>query len=426
MLTVGAVGIATPDTIEPYSSRGPTTDGRDKPDLVAPDCVPTTQYEYFCGTSEAAPFVSGAAALILQADPTLTPTQLAASLKAHATPLGTPIPNDTFGYGRLALGAVPRTPAGLAFATVPQGGSAGTPFDVQPAVQIVDGGGTAVTAGTGSILPVTLALSGGTGSGTLTCTSGLTLAAVAGVASFSGCSISPEGQGYVLTASTPGLPAIQSAPISVWPAGVAPATLTLASSSSVLTWGQGTTLSVHLSSGSPGAALAGRAVVPEVSIDGTTWTALSPLTTDGSGAASLVYRPATNLWYRVSYAGAADLAGAVSGTVRVVVRQIALLRPDSGGRTTTLPAGHRVTFTTTVRPARPELPAPSATYRVYRLVGRSWSLYREIKVTAAATGVATLVWTFGTRGSWAVTSMGNPTPYNANSVWYARQRYDVF
>jgi subtilisin family serine protease len=426
MLTVGAVDVATPSTIEPYSSQGPTTDGRVKPDLVAPDCVPTTQYTYFCGTSQAAPFVSGAAALLLQTDPTLTPAQLAASLRAHTTPLGTPIPNDTFGYGRLSLGAVPRAPAGLAFVAVPQGGSAGMPFEVQPRVQIVDGGGTPVTTGTGSMLPVTLALSGGTGSGTLTCTGGLTVVAVAGVASFSGCSISTEGEGYVLSASTPGLPAVRSAPISVWPAGVAPATLTLASSASVLTWGQGTTLSVHLSSTAPGAALAGRAVVPEVSLDGTTWTALAPLTTDRTGTASLVYRPATNLWYRASYAGAADLAGAESASLRVVVRQIALLRPDSAGTTVSVAAGRRVSFTTTVRPARPELPAPSVTYRVYRLVGRSWSLYREVKVTAAATGVATLVWTFGTRGSWYVTSMGNPTPYNANTVWYARQRYDVF
>ncbi len=51
-------------------------------------------------------------------------------------------------------------------------------------MRIVDSGGTTVTAGTGSTLPVTLALSGGTGSGTLTCTGGPTVAAAAGVASF--------------------------------------------------------------------------------------------------------------------------------------------------------------------------------------------------------------------------------------------------
>lgn len=109
MVSVGAVQAVSPDTIEPYSSRGPTTDGRTKPDLVAADCAGTTVIPSFCGTSQSAPFVSGAAALLLQADPTLTPAGLAQALRGRATPLGSPAPNNTFGWGRLALGAVPTT-----------------------------------------------------------------------------------------------------------------------------------------------------------------------------------------------------------------------------------------------------------------------------------------------------------------------------
>ena len=53
-----------------FSSRGPTGDGRTKPDLIAPgeridSCSLNGYYETMDGTSMAAPHVSGAAALLL-------------------------------------------------------------------------------------------------------------------------------------------------------------------------------------------------------------------------------------------------------------------------------------------------------------------------------------------------------------------------
>ena len=56
-LTVGAVPASTPDILEFFSSRGPTDDGRIKPDLVAPDEV-QTRLETFTGTSAATPSCS--------------------------------------------------------------------------------------------------------------------------------------------------------------------------------------------------------------------------------------------------------------------------------------------------------------------------------------------------------------------------------
>jgi len=105
---VGAVNWAD-DVLEIYSSQGPTTDGRIKPDLAAPSVVDSQSYapEAFDGTSAATPHVAGAAALILQAFPEMTPDELAQLLQDRALDLGDSGPDNAFGAGRLRLGAIP-------------------------------------------------------------------------------------------------------------------------------------------------------------------------------------------------------------------------------------------------------------------------------------------------------------------------------
>ncbi len=107
-LTVGAVHWST-DALEPYSSQGPTNDGRIKPDMVGPSAVKNASYapSIFDGTSAATPHVAGAAALIMQAQPDLSPAQVAELLKSRAVPLGDVVPSNQFGVGRLNLGDLP-------------------------------------------------------------------------------------------------------------------------------------------------------------------------------------------------------------------------------------------------------------------------------------------------------------------------------
>ena len=91
--------------IEDYSSRGPTTDGRIKPDLVAPTGVSTASYrpELYGGTSAAAPHVAGAAALIKSANPSYSRTQLWDALIEATVDIGTRGRDNDSGYGKLVL-----------------------------------------------------------------------------------------------------------------------------------------------------------------------------------------------------------------------------------------------------------------------------------------------------------------------------------
>lgn len=104
-LTVGATGL-TEDKLESYSSQGPTTDNRIKPDISAPtgEIVPGYD-EGFNGTSGAAPMVAGVAALVIQAQPEISEAELKAFLVANVVDLGESGADPQFGAGRLQLPA---------------------------------------------------------------------------------------------------------------------------------------------------------------------------------------------------------------------------------------------------------------------------------------------------------------------------------
>ena len=105
MMTVGAAHWQNVSSIESYSSRGPTPDGRVKPDVVGADCGQTAAGSRpFCGTSQAAPHVAGLAALVRQKFPSYSPVQVVSYLKENAEQrIDDPDPNNTWGHGFIVL-----------------------------------------------------------------------------------------------------------------------------------------------------------------------------------------------------------------------------------------------------------------------------------------------------------------------------------
>jgi serine protease AprX len=89
-----------------FSSRGPTADGRVKPDLFAPGVrILTTKggagYKVASGTSFAAPFVAGVAALMLEANPNLQPARIKALLLKSTEKWAPGAKSNEAGKGRL-------------------------------------------------------------------------------------------------------------------------------------------------------------------------------------------------------------------------------------------------------------------------------------------------------------------------------------
>jgi len=99
VLAVGAYDLRR-ERPELFSSRGPTTDGRVGVDVVAPDRLPAaTRPEGFVGSSAAAPYVGGLAALVLDADPDRSPAAVERLVERTARDVGRPGVDTHTGHG---------------------------------------------------------------------------------------------------------------------------------------------------------------------------------------------------------------------------------------------------------------------------------------------------------------------------------------
>jgi serine protease AprX len=130
-----AVGAAdTAGVVTDWSSRGPTYDGRIKPDVIAEGQITVTvdwrdpnQIAVFSGTSAATPLVAGACALILQKHPDWSPIQVRAALRATASHADDP--DNDHGWGLVDASAASDYVAAIPVAIDVLPGSCENPFN---------------------------------------------------------------------------------------------------------------------------------------------------------------------------------------------------------------------------------------------------------------------------------------------------------
>jgi len=200
-------------------------DNRQKPDFVGPDgtnttffgfpiadsngfwtdnssvagCANNASYPNYFGTSAATPHAAGAAALIVQANPTLTPAEIIRAMQTTAAAMHSPSPDASTGYGFLQVGmALDALPAGppmisVSPTSITLGQSANLTWDGINATSCTGSGALSTSATSGS-MNVTPAATG-TQTYTLSCSNAQNTQAVANSAVLTVSAAVPTGGG---------------------------------------------------------------------------------------------------------------------------------------------------------------------------------------------------------------------------------------
>jgi hypothetical protein len=322
---------------------------------------------------------------------------------------------------------VPAAPHHAAFTVQPGNGVAGSPLSTQPKVAIQDLYNN-LTSSTASVSLVLVAPASSAGA-LLTCTSGTTLAAVAGIVTYAGCQVDRAGNAYSMQASAPGLATGGSAAFDVTggpspspspstspgpspsPAPPVGTALVIAASATSLSYPTPLTLSIAFAG-----AGTGRLVTVQERVAGATdWVQIGTITTEGAGTGSYSYVPKRTAEYRAVWAGAPDLAATTSASVSASVRFRVVVTPLAA-RTVT--RGTSLSWTATVGPPTAGV---SVEFRVYQRTRSGWVLVATAPRTTPASGAVKYTRRMNVPGRWYVQAVALAGPANLGAV--ASKRY---
>jgi hypothetical protein len=195
----------SPILFDPTGTRLTAPAMRTKPNFVGPDrgndtflgfllpatddtstvtaCANNSSYPNFAGTSAATPHAAGIAALMLQANSSLTPAQIYRALQSTALPMGSTTPNFNSGYGFIqadaAFATLPAGPPALSLAqsTVTVGATTTLTWSSINTTGCTASGGWSGSRATTGNVTITAPATPGTASYTLTCNNALGSAA---------------------------------------------------------------------------------------------------------------------------------------------------------------------------------------------------------------------------------------------------------
>ena len=268
-------------------------------------------------------------------------------------------------------------------------------------------------------MPISLSLVSNPGEATLTCSGGTTLAAVKGIAAFTGCSVDAAALGYTLRADVPGLASATSASFNVAPPG-APPEIGVAVTPTTVTFGKAisATISVGLPQG------AGLQATVEWSTDTRMWTGAGDVALDPAGVGQVAASPHGNAHWRARTV-LPDGSVATSASTLVRVNATASLASSvPSGRTVSRTT--RITLTETIRPVGADVARGKARFDLYLLVGSRWVRMRTAYAYAdSASGRARITVSLPFAGQWWVRSRAELTATNGTSAWTSGVRYRV-
>ena len=273
------------------------------------------------------------------------------------------------------------------------------PWPFEPVVTVFAPDGT--VAATNNTTKVTLAIDPtSTGEGVLVCSSGTSVVAVDGVATFSGCAMRGTGDFRVVASAsdpyvTGTIDPVTSGTFSVV-AGTAG--IQLYAQSTLVGAGAQAQLAAKLVG--PTASTSYQTIAFQaMSVGDEDWVDIGTAKTNADGAAVLSTAPRFDTTYRATFEGTSDVEAATSNLVPVGVRPVVTVSPSDGAAVT---AGKAVTYTVTVVPTPPASDQPpTVTFLVYENVGGVWTYRGEQVADVSDDGTAAVAWTWASAGSWA-------------------------